>query len=409
MPTLLQINVTANWGSTGKIAEQIGVHAISCGWDSYIAYGRYANPSKSNLIKIGLGVSQLWHVLLSRIFDNQGLVSRIATKRLVRKIEKLSPDIIHLHNIHGYYLNYKILFDYLTRVDIPVVWTLHDCWAYTGHCSHYIQDKCCQWKQECIRKDCGRLYPRSFFSRTKRNFNLKRSLFTSLGSRLVVTPVSSWLADQTEKSFLRNQRIHFIYNGLDISVFTPHDTEHIKRKFNVEGKSILLGVASTWSEAKGFSDYMELRKKLPKDYVIIMVGLNAKEISKLPVGVIGVKRTQSVHELAELYSAADIVLSLSRAETFGLTVAEGMACGTPAVVYNNTAVPELITAETGLIVDNTGDIDGVIQAVEAIIGQGKQRYSYACRKRAEEYFDNRKCFEKYIQLYNDLLSRPGQL
>lgn len=409
MPTLLQINVTANWGSTGKIAEQIGVHAISCGWDSYIAYGRYANPSKSNLIKIGSGVSQLWHVLLSRIFDNQGLVSRIATKRLVRKIEKLSPDIIHLHNIHGYYLNYKILFNYLSSVDIPVVWTLHDCWAYTGHCSHYIQDKCCQWKQECIRKDCGRLYPISFFSRTKRNFNLKRSLFTSLGSRLVVTPVSSWLADQTEKSFLRNQRIHYIYNGLDISVFTPHDTEHIKRKFNVEGKSILLGVASTWSEAKGFSDYMELRKKLPKDYVIIMVGLNAKEISKLPVGVIGVKRTQSVHELAELYSAADIVLSLSRAETFGLTVAEGMACGTPAVVYNNTAVPELITAETGLIVDNTGDIDGVIQAVEAIIGQGKQRYSYACRKRAEEYFDNRKCFEKYIQLYNDLLSRPGQL
>ena len=372
MPTLLQINVTANWGSTGKIAEQIGAHAISCGWDSYIAYGRYANPSKSNLIKIGSGVSQLWHVLLSWIFDNQGLVSRIATKRLVRKIEKLSPDVIHLHNIHGYYLNYKILFDYLSRVDIPVVWTLHDCWAYTGHCAHYIQDKCCQWKQECIKKDCGRLYPRSFFSQTKRNYNLKRSLFTRLGSRLVVTPVSTWLADQTEKSFFRNQRIHFIYNGLDTSVFTPHDTERIKRKFNIEGKSVLLGVASKWSESKGFSDYMELRKKLPEDYAIIMVGLNAKEISKLPGGVIGVKRTQSVQELAELYSAADVVLSLSRAETFGLTVAEGMACGTPAVVYNNTAVPELITAETGLIVDNTGDIDGVIQAVQEIIDQGKQ-------------------------------------
>lgn len=404
MPTLLQINSTANWGSTGKIAEQIGAHAISRGWKSYIAYGRYANQSVSTLIKVGSKVSQMWHLIQSRLFDNHGLSSRIATKRLVREIKRLNPDVIHLHNIHGYYLNYKILFDYLNTTQIPVVWTLHDCWPYTGHCAHYVHDGCCQWQHECSRKDCSKLYPASFLSQTKRNFNLKRRLFTSLGSRLVMTPVSSWLADQTHKSFFANQRIHYIYNGLDTSVFVPQDSGHIKHKFHLEGKKVLVGVASTWSEGKGFSDYIELRKRLTDDYVIIMVGVNSAEIAKLPDGIIGVKRTQSVQELAELYSASDIVLSLSRAETFGLTVAEGMACGTPAIVYNNTAVPELITSDTGVVVNKTGDIDGVIKAIEQILDRGKQSYSEACRKRAENHFDNKKCYEKYVDLYDELLA-----
>ena len=404
MPTLLQINSSVNWGSTGKIAEQIGALAISHGWDSYIAYGRYANPSRSKTIKVGSKISQLLHLITSRVFDNHGLASRIATKALVKKIKKLSPDIIHLHNIHGYYLNYKILFEYLNTTEIPVVWTLHDCWPFTGHCSHYVHDNCCQWQQLCTRRDCCKVYPTSFLSQTKRNFNLKRRLFTSIGSRLVMTPVSSWLADQTKQSFLGKQRINFIYNGVDTSVFVPRDTSDIKRKFKLEGKKVLIGVASTWSAGKGFADYIELRKRLTNDYIIIMVGVNSTEIANLPDGIIGIKRTQSAQELAELYSASDIVLSLSRAETFGLTVAEGMACGTPAVVYNNTAVPELITEDTGVVVNKTGDIDGVIIAVEQILDRGKQSYTEACRKRAEEHFDNRKCFEKYIRLYDELLA-----
>lgn len=404
MPTLLQINSTANWGSTGKIAEQIGARAISQGWDSYIAYGRYANPSRSKIIKVGSKFSQFLHLIESIIFDNHGLASRIATKALVKKIKKLSPDIIHLHNIHGYYLNYKILFEYLITANVPVVWTLHDCWPYTGHCAHYVHDGCCQWQNQCTRKDCSRVYPRSYLAQTKRNFLLKQRLFTSIGSRLVLTPVSSWLAEQAKQSFLGKQRIHFIYNGVDTSVFIPQDTSDIKPKFKLEGKKVLIGVASTWSEEKGFSDYLELRKKLSDDYVILIVGVNSAEINKLPDGIIGIKRTQSPKELAELYSISDIVLSLSRAETFGLTVAEGMACGTPAVVYNNTAIPELITSDTGVVVNNTGDIDGVVKAIETILGRGKQNYTEACRKRAVEYFDNRKCFNEYMKLYDRLLN-----
>lgn len=405
MSRLLQINSTANWGSTGKIAEQIGLVAMEAGWESYIAYGRSANSSKSKLIKVGSKLSVMWHGVLSRLFDCHGLASSVATKRLVKKISQIKPDIIHLHNIHGYYLNYKILFDYLNRANIPVVWTLHDCWAFTGHCAHYIQEQCYLWKTGCCRKDCKRFYPASYVvSKTKQNYNLKKKLFLGLGSNLVITPVSSWLADQTKQSFLGQQKIHYIYNGVDTSVFTPLPAKHIVDKYELQGKIVLLGVASAWSDGKGFSDYLSLRKKLTDDYVIIMVGLSEEVIKTLPAGIIGIKRTQSVKELAELYSAANIVLSLSRAETFGLTVAEGMSCGTPAIVYNNTATPELITEQTGLVVDKTGDVDGVVESINTIVQNGREYYTAACRKRAEEYFDKDKCFGKYLELYNEILN-----
>lgn len=401
---LFQINSTANWGSTGKIAEQIGLVAMENGWESYIAYGRYANPSKSHLVKIGTKFGLFWHLLESRLCDNHGLASRIATRKLVRQIESIKPDIIHLHNIHGYYLNYKILFEYLAKKGIPVVWTLHDCWSFTGHCAHYVQEQCDQWKDCCRRRDCKKKYPTSYTSKSRRNFNLKKNLFLEVGDKLVIVPVSSWLADQAKQSFFKKNKIEYIYNGVDINVFSPQDVRRLIMNYQLEGKTIILGVASTWTESKGLSDYLTLRTILPEHYIIVMLGLDKQMISKLPSGIIGIERTQSTKELAEWYSIADMVLSLSRAETFGLTVAEGMACGTPAVVYNNTAVPELITEETGCIVERTGDIDGVIAAIQEIQLNGKAHYSSACRRRAEEFFDKNKCFHKYIELYSEILT-----
>lgn len=404
MRKLLQINVSANVGSTGRIAEQIGLVAIAQGWESYIAYGREANTSKSNLIKVGNKLDILYHGLISRLFDKHGLGSRIATKRLVKKIHQIQPDIIHLHNIHGYYLNYKILFRYLTESNIPVVWTLHDCWSFTGHCAHYVQEQCDQWKDCCRRRDCKKNYPTSYTSKSRRNFNLKKNLFLEVGDKLVIVPVSSWLADQAKQSFFKKNKIEYIYNGVDINVFSPQDVRRLNMNYQLEGKTIILGVASTWTESKGLSDYLTLRTILPEHYIIVMLGMDKQMISKLPSGIIGIERTQSTKELAEWYSIADMVLSLSRAETFGLTVAEGMACGTPAVVYNNTAVPELITEETGCIVERTGDIDGVIAAIQEIQLNGKAHYSSACRQRAEEFFDKNKCFENYLKLYNEKLN-----
>ena len=262
-----------------------------------------------------------------------------------------------------------------------------------------------KWKTQCFQCPLKHRYPRALVDNSTRNFNQKKSSFLGVGDKLVIVPVSAWLADQAKQSFFKKNKIEYIYNGVDIDVFSPKgDTRRLIMKYHLEGKTIILGVASTWTEDKGFLDYLMLREKLSEHYIIVMIGLDKKMMTKLSSGIIGIEHTQSVEELAEWYSVADVVLSLSRAETFGLTVAEGMACGTPAVVYNNTAPPELITERTGCIVEKTGDIYGVISAIKEIQKNGKEYYSAACRKKAEECFDKTKCFQQYIDLYNEILS-----
>lgn len=408
MPKLVQINSTINWGSTGKIAEQIATTAIERGWESYIAYGRNGDKSRSHPIHIGSATSRAWHLLQSRLMDRHGLGSRCATKRLVRQLQEIDPDIVHLHNLHGYYINYPILFDYLETSRAKVVWTLHDCWAYTGHCAHYITTDCRKWQDGC--SDCQSLksYPRCYDlginNRTAQNFERKKSLFTSLGDRLTLVPVSEWLAEQTRQSFFSNSAIKPIYNGIDISIFRERQDSDVRQRLGIGKMGMVVGVASTWCEHKGWNDYMKLRRALPQDSVIVLVGVNQRQKRTLPEGIIGVERTTSQEELAKIYSTADVVLSLSRQETFGLTIAEGMACGTPAIVYNTTALPELITPETGFVVEK-GDIAAVADAIAEVRKHGKAHYAAACRKYAEEHFDKNRCFAQYIRLYDEILTK----
>lgn len=404
MPRLLQINSTANWGSTGKIAEQIGERAIAHGWESYIAYGRVANNSSSTLIRIGGRLSQMWHLVQTRLFDRHGRGSKCATKELIRRIEELKPDIIHLHNIHGYYINYHILFKYLNSTNIPVVWTLHDCWAFTGHCAHYMNCGCTKWQQECNNCPNKKVYPKALIDNSKYNYRYKQQLFTSRANRLIITPVSQWLADQVSSSFLANSHINHIYNGIDTDVFRFIGTNSVRKRYSIEAQYIIVAVASVWDENKGLHDILSLCTILPTGYAIIVVGLNNRQTKDLPGNVVAIPRTNSQEELAEIYSCADVVLSTSHQETFGLTIAEGMACGVPAIVYNTTALPELITPDTGIVVEQ-GDIKGIAQAIETICAKGKGHFTQACRRRAVENFDKIRCFEKYIALYDDLLAK----
>lgn len=396
---LFQINVTANWGSTGNIAEQIGLQAINKGWDSYIAYGRMMNPSDSKLVKIGSQRDVYWHYALNKFFDMEGLVSTNSTRRLVKEIERINPDIIHLHNIHDHWLNYNILFEYLNTLDTPIVWTQHDCWSFTGGCGYYSMVDCDKWKTEC--REC--LFKQGILpliERTRHQYEIKKRLFCE-AKNLTLVPVSHWLEGELKQSFLRNCNIQTICNGVNTSIFHPVDS-CVKEKYGVEGKALLVAAATTWSRRKGLNDYIELRKLLPDGYVILLVGLNQHQIEQLPKGIIGLRRADSIDELVEIYSGADIVLNLSYEETFGLTTVEGFACGTPSIVYNTTASPELITPETGIVVE-TGDFNGVADAVKMILSKGKQQYTSACRKRAEVSFDKNKCFESYIRLYEELL------
>ncbi|MDO9155202.1 MAG: glycosyltransferase [Paludibacter sp.] len=403
MPTLFQINSGVNIGSTGRIVEQIGQYAKSNGWVSYVAYGRKNNNSKSNTIKIGNFIDFLIHILYSRIFDRHGLGSVKATKKLIKKILIINPDIIHLHNIHGYYINYQVLFEFLSGSDIPVVWTLHDCWSMTGHCSHFSNINCVKWKTSCHHCPKMKNYPTSLFiDRSFKNFKFKKELFNSV-FRITIVTVSNWLDSLVKESYLSKIPLRVINNGIDLDVFYPlSDCADIKNKYGINQKFILLGVATAWSVGKGLNDYYKLREVLSNDYALVLVGLSKKQIKALHLNILGIERTENLTELSALYSASDIVLNLSYQETFGLTTVEGFACGTPGIVFNCTASPELITPETGKIVE-PGNIGQLKQAIEEIRLNGKDFYSINCRKRAEDFYNKDNRYEEYIQLYDELI------
>jgi putative colanic acid biosynthesis glycosyltransferase len=404
MKTLLQINSVVNSGSTGRIAEEIGQTAIAAGWMSYIAYGRHARISQSELIKIGSDWDIWMHGLQTRLFDRHGLASTAATRELVEQIKKIKPDIIHLHNIHGYYINIEILFRYLKDANIPVVWTLHDCWPITGHCAHFTFVGCDKWKTQCFSCPQKKDYPGSYFlDRSKQNHKLKRKLFTSV-NEMTIVPVSNWLADIVKQSYLKDYPIRVINNGIDVNVFSPQGRDGIRLKYGLVDKFILLGVATEWERRKGLHDFIELSKTLKDDEIIVLVGLKDDQIKTLPENIIGITRTESTQELAEFYSSADVVMNISYEETFGLTTVEGFACGTPGIVYNTTASPELIDDSTGLIVD-PGDIKGLVNAITQIKEKGKQSYSEACVKRAHRLYRKEDRYREYIELYEELLNK----
>lgn len=403
MPKILQISVEVNKGSTGFIAESIGKIAMNHGWESYIAYGRFSNPSQSKLIKISTPLGVLFHGLQSVLFDRHGLGSYYETLQFVKKIKMLQPDVIHLHNIHGYYLNIEVLFSFLAESQIPVVWTLHDCWPVTGHCSHFDFVGCDKWKTNCIKCPQIKQYPASLFvDRSDKNFRLKKEIFQSV-KNLTLVSVSQWLNKVLDMSFLSGINRTVIFNGVDIEMFSPQDIQFdVKKKHNIVGKHVILGVATTWTHRKGLQDFIALSKLIEPDSVVVLVGLTDSQIRNLPNNVIGVNRTEDQNELRDYYTTANVLLSLSVEESFGLTIVEAFACGTPAIVYNCTAQTELIDNNTGLIVEK-GNIEGVSIAIKKIRDIGKDKYTKNCRSKAIQFYNQRKNFEEYFKLYETLV------
>ncbi|MEH6679308.1 MAG: glycosyltransferase [Sediminicola sp.] len=401
MKTLLQINIEVNYGSTGRIAENIGAMAIEQGWESYIAYGRNHRPSASKLIPIGGKWEQYLHVLQTRLLDRHGLGSKRATKTLIAQLERLSPDLIHLHNIHGYYIHIPLLFTYLAEKNIPVIWTLHDCWALTGHCTHFEYVGCQKWQGEC--SDCPQLraYPSSLLAdRSTKNHRAKKALIPAL-KNLTLVPVSQWLEDRVKESFLAHCPSQVIPNGVDTKVFAPAPDPGLRERFGLQDKFLVLGVASVWSKNKGMRDFLNLARIVGPDTAIVLIGLNEDQLKELPKNMIGIKRTDSVAELAQWYSTADVYLNTSVEESFGLTNAEALSCGTPIIVYNATALPEMVTPQTGAVVEKH-DIRAIKEALATIQEKGKPFYAEACSARANNLYDKQKNYRSYLQLYDSL-------
>ena len=398
---LLQINVAANWGSHGRIAEEIGLEAMAQGWESYIAYGRYANPSKSHIVKIGDLFDHCLHGAQSLLLDRHGLASCGPTKKLIREIEQIKPDLIHLHNIHGFYLNYPILFRYLSTVDIPVVWTLHDCWAFTGHCAWPIHGHCDRFQEQCCHCPLqSKGYPKSFLlDRSRSNFKLKKRYFRSLKDLHLVT-VYRWLEQQVRLSFMQDMDIRTIYNGLDTEVFRPSGTPPTSV---TDGHPLVLGVCNAWYDWKGLDDMAALREILPDDYEVMVVGVNEDQMHRLPEGITCIRRTDSVSQLAEIYSQADVFVNPSKVESFGMTTAEALSCGTPSIVYDTSACPEVVDNLTGRVVP-LGDVNALAKAVMEICSlPGREAMRQACRERAIRLFNRQDRYKEYLQLYNEVL------
>lgn len=404
MKTLLQINTVVNSGSTGRIAEEIGQLAISKGWKSYIAYGRNTRPSQSKLIKIGNDWDMKYHGLHTRLFDRHGLASVQATKQLITQIRDINPTIIHLHNIHGYYLNYPLLFNFLSTTSIPVVWTLHDCWPMTGHCAYFDYIGCQKWRSECYNCPQKKAYPSSIlWDGSKRNFHSKKKHFLS-AKNLTMVAVSKWLKTIVKQSFLQETNTILIHNGVDIKTFKPDDRDIIIEKHNLYQKTILLGVASIWERRKGLNDFIQLEKKLDQNFQLILIGLTRKQIKELPSSIIALPRTENIQELVNYYSAADIYLNPTYEDNFPTTNLEAMACGTPVITYKTGGSPEAIDKNTGYVVEK-GDIEGMLDAIKQIQKDDKKKYSQACIQRIQEDFKKEDRFNDYLNLYDKLLTQ----
>ena len=401
---VLLINSVIGYGSTGKITKDLYNAIVASRNDALIGYGRVCSDEFINSLKVGNKVEVYIHVLKTRLFDLQGFGSTKATKKFIEQCKDFKPDVIHLHNIHGYYINIKLLFQYIKEMKIPVIWTLHDCWSYTGHCSYFDFVSCDKWKVECYSCPQKKEYPTSWLlDNSKQNFYDKKKSFNSV-MNLTIVPVSNWLSNLLLSSFFKNKNSNLIYNGIDLSVFSPRiDSSPIRNKFSIGNRFMLLGAASLWERRKNLDDFIELSRLINKDTVIVLVGLTDGQQRGLPSNIICISRTENLAMLADLYSAADIVLNLSDEETFGLTTVEGFACGTPGIVYNCTASPELVTSDTGIIVEK-GDMHGLFNAISEIETKGKTFYSKACRDRAMKYFNKKDKYKEYIQLYESLLS-----
>lgn len=396
---VLQITAFSGWGCTGRISVGISNALTKEGYDNYIAWGRTNTaPSSVKTIQIGNSLDQKLHGLYTRLTDRCGFGSKRCTKEFIKELKLLKPDLIQLHIMHGYYINLEVLFTEIKKMNTPVVWTFHDCWAFTGHCPYFDLVRCEKWKTGC--HDCEQKlhHPTSWIlDNSARNWQEKKELFTGIENLTVVTP-SHWLKSLVEQSFLKNADVRVINNGIDLSVFKPTES-NFRKRYHLENKTVLLGVSSTWVKSKGVEDFRYLAERLPADYQIVMVGLTAGQIKELPKKIIGIERTDSVQELAEIYSAADVFVNPTYEDNFPTTNIEALACGTPVITYETGGSVEAAGNEFGCIVPQ-GDMPALL---ECALSDSWKCDRNLCVAHAQN-FDANKKYDEYVALYRGIIN-----
>jgi len=359
MKRALLINAVCGIRSTGRICTDLAKELESQGYDVKIAYSREAVPEQYQkyAVRIGNKLDVYWHALMTRLFDDRGYWSRTATKRFLKWADEYNPNLLWLHNIHDYVINLDILFDWIkSKPNMQVKWTQHDCWAFTGHCSHFTIVKCEQWKEHCSCCPGRESFPKdSLINRCSRNYERKKKAFCGVKNMQIVV-VSHWLENLVKQSFLGEYPIEVCYNKIDENIFKPTPSD-FRKKYGLENKKIVLGVASFWSVRKGLDVFERLSDQLSDEFHIVLVGLSQKQsqIFANKPNVLCIPRTNNTTELAQIYTAVDVFVNPSREETFGLTTLEAIRCGTKVIVYRDTACEEVANLFGGTVVDQSAE------------------------------------------------------
>lgn len=384
---ILQINSVCGIRSTGRICTDIAAELEKQGHTCRIAYGRESVPEQYQ--KYAVPVGNRWSVMFdgikTRLLDNAGFNSTAQTKIFVKWIKEYDPDVIHLHNIHGYYLNIRVLFDYLRTCGKKIFWTFHDCWPFTGHCTHFDFAGCQRWQEGCHDCPLRGHYPASkVIDRSKKNYLQKKQLFTGIPNLTIVTP-SHWLANIVKQSFLGAYDVQVIPNGIDTTVFRPV-TGNFREQYGLQGKKMVMGAAAIWCARKGLPDFLRLAEMLPAEYQVVLVGLTKAQKENLPKNIVGITRTDSPQKLAEIYSHADVFVNPTYEDNYPTVNLEAQACGTPVITYRTGGSVESVPAEQ---VVEKGDVEALCRAVMEL---------EKCTIYPADY-SAATGFQKYVELY----------
>lgn len=394
---------SVSYGSTGRIMFQIAEMITATGGIAYTSTSFTKSRGEhfpETYYRIGGVVGKTEHIILAKLTGRHGCYSHFATYKLIQKIKQVKPDVIHLHNLHGWYLNWKLLFRYLKQSGIPVVWTLHDCWSFTGHCPHFMAVNCERWKTGCYECPLHKSYPGCFLDDSKKQYFLKKKCFTKVPNLTIVTP-SQWLADLVKLSYLRDYNTMVINNGIDLTIFKPR-TSNFRKENNLDDKVILLGVAFDWNPRKGIEDFKRLAEELPKEYVIVLVGVSDMVAKGLPSNLIKIACTQNQEELAEIYSASDLFVNPTLEDNFPTVNLEALACGTPVITYQTGGSAECLTEACGRAVPYR-NYDALKKAILEM-RNAKKNMSQACVERAKLYKRD-DAYQEYISLYREVCNR----
>lgn len=396
---ILQINTVCGNGSTGRIAVDLYKLNKQAGGEGAVLYGRRAAPLDVDTIKVSNDRDLFCHVMKNFFQGKSGFGSAAETKKAIQKIESYHPDLIHLHNIHGFYLNIELLFEYLKKAGKPIIWTLHDCWSFTGHCAYFDYVGCEKWKTGCSHcEQHGKAYPYSLFcDNSEWSYQKKKEIFTKVPNLTIVTP-SFWLKKLVEQSFLKEYKVEVIPNGIDLNSFYPQDSG-LRARFHLDGKYVILGVANIWEKRKGLDYFVQLSELLDQDEQIVLIGLSGKQKKQLPKSILGISRTESIEELAQWYTLADVYVNATLEENFPTTNLEALACGTPVVTFATGGSVESVHEGCGAVVEK-GNLEALYKAVKKL--RACPLSEEACTEQGKSY-DKYVRFEKYMELYRKSL------